>query len=102
TPSPQLSQGIVSRLVEIYLAEYLRLNRTQGAHSFLEHQTAEIRETLSRAEDELRKLKDKSGVSSPEIQRQLMVTRAGRLEDELFTTSAALASTEAEVRQLRE
>jgi len=100
--NPHLAQKVVSDLVDIYLAEHLRLNRTQGAHEFLEHETAGIRKQLSATEEKLRQLKDKTGVASPESQRELMVSRAARIEDELLTDSATLASTEAEVRQLRQ
>ncbi len=102
TNSPRLSQKIVAHLVEFYLAEHLRLNRAPGAYEFLQRQTAEMQDKLMRAEDELRKLKDDTGLASPEVQRDLMVKRAGQLEDELFTAAATLASTEAEVRALRE
>ena len=100
--SPKLAQEIVGKLVDCYLEEHVRLNRTHGAHDFLEHQTADMRKQLVQAEDDLRKLKDETGIVSPEDQRTLIVTKAARLEDELLTTSATLASTEAEVKMLRE
>lgn len=100
--SPQLAQNIVAKLVDFYLAEHLRLNRTHGAHDFLEHQTAQMREQLVRAEEELRKLKDETLIVSPVDQRTLIVTKASRLEDELLTTLATMASTDAEVKTLRE
>lgn len=100
--SPLLAKAIVGRLVDLYLAEHLRLNRTSGAQEFLERQTAQMRETLTSTEEELRTLKDQTGFSSPAVQRELIVARAGRLEDELFTAAAELASAEAEVRLLSE
>jgi polysaccharide biosynthesis protein PslE len=102
TQSPRLAQKVVAHLVDFYLDEHLRLNRTSGADEFLDRQTAEMRAKLVGAEEDLRKLKDKTGLASPEVQRGLMVTRAGRLEDELLTTAAALESSEAEMRQLRD
>ena len=55
---------------------------------------------LIAAEEELRKLKVRTGLASPESQRELMVARAGRLEDELLNTAADFSSTEIQVRQL--
>ncbi|MEX0679223.1 MAG: hypothetical protein WD063_19260 [Pirellulales bacterium] len=100
--NPRLAQMIVGRLVDFYLAEHLRLNRTPGAHEFLEHQTAQMLEQLARTEEELRLVKNETGIAAPDDQRSLIVTKAARLEDELLTTSAMLAGTEAEVNVLRE
>ncbi len=100
--NPLLSQRIVATLVDLYLAEHLRLNRTSGAHDFLERETAQMREKLVAAEDELRALKDQTGLASPEAQRELIVERAARLEDELLINAAGLAGAEAEMRMLRE
>jgi polysaccharide biosynthesis protein PslE len=102
THSPRLAQKVVAHLIDFYLDEHLRLNRTSGAENFLDRQTAEMRAKLVGAEEDLRKLKDKTGLASPDVQRELMVARAGRLEDELLATAAALGSAEAETRQLRD
>jgi polysaccharide biosynthesis protein PslE len=99
---PKLSQRIAAQLIDAYLAEHLRLNRTSGAREFLERQTAEMQTRLSAAEEELRAMKDQAQLASPEIEAELMTARAGALEDELLAATSSLASTEAHVRQLRE
>ena len=102
TNSPRLAQKIVTQLVDFYLDEHLRLNRTPGAEEFLERQTAEMRAKLVGTEEDLRKLKDKTGLAAPDVQRGLIVSRAGRLEDELLSSAADLRGAEVAVRQLRE
>src|SRR5262249_3738337 len=54
-----------------------------------------------RAEEELRDLKNATGLIVPDGQRQVLVNRAGRLQDELLQTRGALAAAEAEARLLR-
>jgi polysaccharide biosynthesis protein PslE len=101
-PSPEIAQTVVAKLVGYYLDRHIELNRTPGAHQFLAEQTARQRAQLTRAEEQLRDLKNETGLIVPEGQRQILVNRMGRLQDELLQTLGALAATEAEVRLLRE
>jgi succinoglycan biosynthesis transport protein ExoP len=80
----------------------LQLNRTPGAHQFLTEQTGRLRTQLAHAEEELRDLKNKTGLAAAEGQRQLLVTRIARLQDELLQTTVAQAAAEAETRLFRE
>jgi polysaccharide biosynthesis protein PslE len=101
-PSPELAQGVVSRMIAFFLDEHIRLNRTPGAQAFLSKQTSDIRERLQAKENELRKLQDDTGLAEPQGQRTIVVNRIGRLEDDLLQVSTALSSAEAEVKQLKE
>src|SRR5439155_613566 len=83
-PSPNVSQAVVATLVDLYLAQHVRLNRTPGAHQFLSDQTAQLRAKLTRAEEDLGKLKSDTGLTSVDVQRQLLVNRLGKLEDDLL------------------
>jgi uncharacterized protein involved in exopolysaccharide biosynthesis len=100
--SPKLCQMVVSRVIDFYLDSHASLNRTPGAHQFIKEQTSRLFEQLARTETELRDLKNKTGVSFPEGERQLRVTRIGRIEDELLQVSASVTATETEIRLLRE
>lgn len=101
-PDPRVSQQIVDTLIDLFLKEHVRINRTPGAHEFLVEQTAQLRERLTGAEQDLRDLKNETGIASAGEQRKLLVARTGQLEDELFKTEAALAAQTAEARGLRE
>src|SRR5262249_42507374 len=83
-PSPEPSHAVVACLIDLSLEQHVRLNRTPGALHFLEEQTTRLRARLASAEEELRALKDRTGIASPEAQRQVLVTRIGRLRDELL------------------
>ncbi len=100
-PSPEVAQAIVATLVELYLEQHVHLNRTPGAYAFLREQTAHLRDRLTASEEELRKLKSTTGVASPQEQRQVLVTRIGRLQDDLFQAEGAIAASEATTRTLR-
>jgi len=99
--SPELSRAVVAKFMDFFLDQHIRLNRADGAREFLAQQTANLLSDLTRAEKELRDLKDETGFASVEEQRRIMATRIGRLEDELIETTAAKAATESEVQALR-
>jgi len=100
-PTPKLSQSVVAALIDTYLDEHVRLNRTHGSHKFLADQTQRLQKELTRRELELRDLKDKTGLASPDVQRKLLVARIGRIEDELLHTQTARAVAKAKVGELR-
>lgn len=100
--SPTLAQQVVDKVIACFLDEHIRLNRTPGAAEFLDEQTASIRQRLQAREEELRTMKDTTGLTSPDTRRTIIVTRIGRLEDDFLQTKATLAASEAEVKQLQE
>jgi uncharacterized protein involved in exopolysaccharide biosynthesis len=101
-PSPELAQAVVAKLVDLSLDYHLQLNRTPRAPQFLAEQAARLRKELARSEVELKDLKNRMVLVSPDGQRQALVSRRSRLEDDQLLTASALAAAEAEVRLLRE
>ncbi len=101
-PSPEVAQAVVTQLIELYLEEHVRLNRTAGSHDFFVDQTQEIRQRLNATEGQMRDLKNRTGLASVDEQRTILVDRTGRLEDELLQNGAELASLEAELASLNE
>ena len=101
-PSPEISQAVVAKLLEFYLDRHMQLSRTPEAAQFLTEQTDRQQADLKRAEEELRDLKTRSGLVAPDVQRQLLMTRVGRLQDDLLQTTGSLSAAEAEVKALRE
>jgi polysaccharide biosynthesis protein PslE len=101
-PSPKVSQQIVSKLVDFYLDEHVRMNRTPRAHQFLKEQATALKSQLTAQEDQLRGLKNATGLASPADQRQNLVLRIGRLLDDLKTSEATAAATAAESKEIGE
>ena len=100
--SPELAQAIVGRLVDSYLDFHVRLNRPPRGHKFLADRTLQQRDQLAHTEKELQILKSENGLVSLEGQRQVMVARLGRLQDDLLQTTSQLAAAQAEARLLRD
>jgi uncharacterized protein involved in exopolysaccharide biosynthesis len=86
----------------LYLEQHIRLNRTQGAHEFLAEQADRCRRQLGEAESRLCSLQNRTGLASPEAQRQLLVSRVAQLEDQLLQARSALDGSSAELRVLEE
>ena len=100
--TPEQSQAVVRKVIELYLEDHVRLNRTPGSHDFFSEQTDESRNRLNAAEKELRDLKNSTGMASVVEQRVILVERIGRLEDSLLTTTAELRTYDAELAAIRE
>ena len=100
-PNPELAQRIVHQLMESYIAEHVRMNRTPRAHQFLDDQTERVRDELMAAEAQLRDLQNQTGLASPREQRELLVRRISTLREELASTERLLESSIAEARLLR-
>lgn len=102
TGSAELSRAVVSKLIEFYLEKHLHVNRVQGSHEFLTAQAAHLRQELSQTEGQLRDVKNATGLISPNGQREMLVTRIGRLEDELIQTTNEKIAAQSRAARLRE
>jgi uncharacterized protein involved in exopolysaccharide biosynthesis len=100
--SPDLSQAVVAKVVDLFLDYHLHLSRTPKAPQFLAEQVGRLRAELARSEEALKRLKDRTGLVAPDAQRQQVVLRISKLEDDLLQTESALAGAEAEARLLRQ
>lgn len=100
--SPTLAQAVLSRYIALFAEKHSLMSRTPGATQFLATQAARLEKAVELTEDELRRKKASTGLTSPETQRQLLAARMGRLEDELGQATASLAATEAEVLGLEQ
>jgi uncharacterized protein involved in exopolysaccharide biosynthesis len=98
--SPETAQAVVSKLVQSYLDDHARLNRNADAYTFLSEETARLREDLGRAEENLSDLKNQSGLTSAEGQRQILTAQIGRLEDDLSKSRAAASASRSKIAAL--
>ena len=99
--SPKLAQNVVAKVVDFYLEKHIAVHQTPGSHEFFLKQSDHLRGKLEKLEDELRNLKDETGISSLEEQRRVIVDRIGALEQEIERTEAGLAASRAKVEALR-
>ncbi len=99
--TPQLAQDVVAELVEAYLQQSTGLYRPGKTYEFLTKQTSELHDTLAAKEDELRQLKNQTGVVSPTSQREALIARISRLEDEVYEAASAGMAAEKRVELLQ-
>ena len=97
----ELAQQVVAKLLDLYVAEHIRLNRPPEIHQFLVQQTGRLQDKLSQKERQLRDLKSATGIASTVDQRQAIVKRINRLEDDLFEVEVARAAAAQKVQTLR-
>jgi uncharacterized protein involved in exopolysaccharide biosynthesis len=98
---PGVSRAVVAKLIDSFLDKHVELSRTKGASAFFAEQAAEMRAELERKEERLRRLQDQSGLIAPHSQREALVERVSRLEDDLAKTASDLAAADAAVEHLQ-
>jgi uncharacterized protein involved in exopolysaccharide biosynthesis len=100
-PQPELAQQVVASVVDAYLEQHVQLSRTPGTHEFFAEHAERLGAELKRREEELRELKTTTGLTSVEQQSSQIVSRLGRLEDELLAARATRDEMEAKVSALQ-
>lgn len=99
--SPKLAQQVVDKLIDLYLEKHIAVHQTPGSYQFFVQQSDHLRDKLRQSEDELRNLKDETGISSLEEHRRVILNRIGTLEQEMSSTNSALASSKAKIEALQ-
>lgn len=90
---PRLAQNVLNKLIDLYMEKHISVHRTAGSDEFFLLQTEELRARVAQTENELRELKNRSGVASVSDQRLSIITRIADLQKELAGTERTLAST---------
>ncbi len=99
--SQKVAQEAINKLIGFYLDKHINVHRTRGSYEFFNQQTDQFRSTLFRAEENLRELKNKTGIASLDEQRRVLVKRIGDLEQEVDGTESTLAASRAKVQALK-
>jgi polysaccharide biosynthesis protein PslE len=100
--SPKFAETVLSRLIDFYLDKHITAYRTPGSYVFFDQQAEDLRNQLAKTEEELKTLKNKTGVASLDDQRKILLGRIGTLQQESEATQAALAISRAKVAELKE
>ena len=95
---PELTQNVLIKLIDLYLEKHASVHRTPGSYEFFNQQTEQLRVSLAKTEENLRKVKNKTGIASLEDQRRVVYTRVNDLQRESELTYSSLAASEAKVR----
>jgi uncharacterized protein involved in exopolysaccharide biosynthesis/Mrp family chromosome partitioning ATPase len=100
-PDPNLAQIVLDTVVDRYLEKHIVVHQTQGSLEFFEEQASQLHTQLATAENELQQLKDSSGISSIESQRNGIIQRVGAIEQSIASAHAELAGSQAKTEQLK-
>jgi uncharacterized protein involved in exopolysaccharide biosynthesis len=91
---------VVSAVIDFSVDQHCRLNRTKGANTFFAEQKDKMLADLTKKQNALRDMRNKSGPASMDGQREVIVKRKARLEDELSATLGDIAASQAKVKKL--
>ena len=100
TKSRKLAQETINKLIGFYLNKHVIVHNTPGSFEFFTKEADQYRDSLVKVEENLKELKNRTGIASLVEQRNILLARVGRLQQELEETEAALATSGAKVRAL--
>lgn len=99
--SPKLAQEVITKLIDSYLEKHIAVHQMPGSYPFFTQQSEDLRDKLTQAENELRNLRDETGISSLEEQRLVILNHIGDLERQKTAAEAELAASKAKVQALQ-
>lgn len=100
--SPNLSREVLARVIDFYMEKHINIYRTSGSYSFFDQQTRDLRQQLAGVEEELRRLKNKTGVASIEDHRKFLLNRISVAQQEFEVTQAGLAAAGGRIASLNQ
>jgi capsular exopolysaccharide synthesis family protein len=99
---PELAQAVVNKLISFYLEKHINVHRTAGSDDFFKQQSNLLRAKLAQGEENLRDLKNKSGIASVTEQRTILLNRIGGLQKDLEQTEADLAASHGKIKSMED
>jgi len=97
----ELAKGAIDKLIDFYLEKHVNVHRTKGSYEFFDQQTDQLRAALTKTEEGLRQLKNRTGIAALDEQRRVLLKRIGDLQQEIEGTEANLAGSRAKVQAMQ-
>jgi uncharacterized protein involved in exopolysaccharide biosynthesis len=97
----KFAQGVLTQLIDFYLDKHITIHRTAGSYGFFDQQAENLHNQLVKTEEELKELKNRSGIASLEEQKKTYVAEIADLRKEINGTESALSVSRAKVESLR-
>jgi uncharacterized protein involved in exopolysaccharide biosynthesis/Mrp family chromosome partitioning ATPase len=85
---PELARDVVAKLIEVYLDERSDIYRDPGDLKFFQDQLSAARDEQSQIQQQLKDLRDTSGVSDTTQQRLTLLSRISELQSDIDTNRA--------------
>jgi polysaccharide biosynthesis protein PslE len=99
--SPAIAQQLVAKLVEVFLAEHVRVHHTAGSYEFFVAQTGVSQKSWQAAAARFRDVKNKLGIVTIEGKRKELEGQIGDIANKLLTNEADLRTAEAKIASLK-
>jgi polysaccharide biosynthesis protein PslE len=81
---PELARKVLASLLRLASEEHMRIHRTKGSQEFFVKQSSLLEGHLAQLEDQLRTLKNNTGISSLAAQREIKLQLIGSLDADLI------------------
>src|SRR3954468_10426970 len=94
------AQQILQSVVDNYLALHTNMYRVQNAYNLLSDETEKHRQQLAQAENELRELRDSTGVASVSEQRRLLLEQLAHLRSQQLDAQAMVAAHQSSIKAM--
>ena len=98
---PELASQILSDLNKQYMAKHLAVYRPAGVFDFFHQQTQHYQQELERAEQQLASYDLSKNSSDPELEKEILVRKAGEFESTLHETESQMAETQKRINELK-
>jgi uncharacterized protein involved in exopolysaccharide biosynthesis/Mrp family chromosome partitioning ATPase len=100
-PDPTLVKPILGEILDAYLLKHVQMHQGLGVPSeFLTNETVRLRAQLAQTDDELRKLKNASGVISVDETQKSYAEQISNIRQDIFKTQVELAEHQAMLGEL--
>ncbi len=99
--TPELAQQVVATLMDKYLEEHVRVNRTAGSHDFFVEQSKLLEVKLRQAQNDLRDAKNSMGLTTIEGQRRTLQDEISAIELQMISTAGELSASVAKANDLQ-
>lgn len=99
--NPELAQEVLTKVIDSYLEKHIDLHQTPGSHQFFTQQSNHLRDKVAQLENDLRNLRNETGITSLDQQQRVILDRISVLERDKTSAEIALAASTATVETLQ-
>ena len=99
---PQETERVLSDLNRLYLAKHLAVYRPPGVYDFFQHQTQHYQTELEQAERQLASYDLNKGASDPDLDKEILLRKAGEFDGDLRETQADISQTDKRIIELKD
>jgi uncharacterized protein involved in exopolysaccharide biosynthesis len=97
---PKLAVEVLQEIVKRYLVKHLEVHRSLANYDFVSREADQLHAQMAQTEEELKQMKDKVGVSSITEAMAANSTEVAKVQSDLDSTDAELASQKARLNEI--